>query len=115
MTRLQFTIPRIDAPTRRAPALPVNVHRAQDFAIVSRSVTGEELSLGPGDYVAVVRFPNGRETAQTFHLDATGTTAIELYEVAKEIGAQVVADPVQDGEVDIATALRFHRFQSVRG
>jgi hypothetical protein len=98
MTRLHFTIPPVDAPTRSAPALPVNVHRAQDFAIVSRSVTGEDVSLAPGDYVAVVRFPNGREATQAFHLDAAGIAAIELDDVAGEIRAQVVADPVQGAE-----------------
>jgi hypothetical protein len=92
-----FTIPQIDAPTRQAPAVPVDVHRAQDFAIVSRSVTGQDLSLAPGDYVAVVRFPNGREASQTFHLDAE-TTAVELLDVAKAIGEEATADPVEGVE-----------------
>jgi hypothetical protein len=97
MALLQFTIPQIDAPTRSAPALPVNVHRAKDFAIVSRSVTGEDVLLAPGDYVAVVHFPNGDEASQAFQLPANiEATAVELDDAAGTIRAQVAAYPVQD-------------------
>lgn len=94
MTRLQFTIPQNDAVTRSDPAVPVNVHRAQDFAIVSRSVTGQDFPLDPGDYVAVVRFPDGSEAMQTFHLTDSEASTVELYEVAQVIAGQVEPDPV---------------------
>ncbi|MBS4052063.1 MAG: hypothetical protein KGZ69_12770 [Methylomonas sp.] len=81
MTILQFTIQPIDAHTRAAPALPVNVHRARDFAIVSRSVTGRDLSLEPGDYIAVVRFPDGAEVSQPFSLDPK-TDVVQLQDAA---------------------------------
>ncbi|MET4233271.1 hypothetical protein ABIA85_006564 [Bradyrhizobium sp. LA6.10] len=97
MTRLQFKIPQIDAPSRSAPALPVNVYRANDFAMVSRSVTDEDVLLSPGDYVAVVHFPNGGEAFQAFQLSAdTESTAIELRDAAHAIRAQVAAYPVKD-------------------
>lgn len=96
MTRLQFTIPQIDPATRSSPALPVNVHRAQDFAIVSRSVTGQDFLLAPGDYVAVVHFPDGLEAFQTFHLKDGEKRTVELHDIAQEIAGHPSLDRVAE-------------------
>lgn len=103
MTRFQFKIPERDAPTRSAPALPVNVHRAQDFAIVSRSVTGRDVSLAPGAYVAVVEFPDGQQVSQTFQL-RDDEQSVELDDVAEAIAAHLEG-PI--AETDWNSALRY--------
>jgi hypothetical protein len=93
MTRLQFTIRPPDPRARTAPALPVNIHRAEDFAIVDRSVTGRDLALEPGDYVAVVRFPDGAEVSEPFRLGKEAQT-VELKDIALAIAAHAKPDPV---------------------
>jgi hypothetical protein len=109
MTKLQFTIPPIDGPTRSAPALPINVHRSNDFAIVSRTVTDQDLSLEPGEYVAVVEFPDGRESCEAFHLKP-GTGAVELLEIAKAIRSEAAATPPKGAAWDSSLPYDFIDF-----
>lgn len=91
MARLTFSIPALDFATRSSPALPVDVLRARDNAVVKRTVTGEDTHLAPGEYVAMVRLPDGSQSAQDFSLTETGGLVV-LEEAARVIGPQVQLD-----------------------
>lgn len=89
MAFLRFAIPGNNAATRTHPALPVNVHRARDNAVVKRMVTGKDADLAPGDYVAVVLLPDGTEAAHPFNLGNTSSGEVQLAEVADVISEAV--------------------------
>lgn len=120
MTKLQFTIPRSEGGVVD-PAVPVDVHRIRDFAVVSRSVTGREFSLEPGDYVAVVRLPGGGETSLSFSLGAERQNEpqeVVLENAASAIAAYMRSPRLQSKKGDWTSALPydfidFNPFQSV--
>jgi hypothetical protein len=111
---LRFAIPEVNFTARRHPALPVDVHRGTDFAVVARVVTGEPVKIAPGDYVAVSRLPDGGSVSEPFSVsDDAGV--IPLTKAADAISSYRMLPVDMGAAFESELSLRLIDFNPFRG